>query len=67
MQEFSHTLYLSVNQSWPLGLTLLLLLCPISQLITFACCPSCKSIPSVTATIAVTHFDGLSDELCGIN
>lgn len=50
----------------PLGATPVLLLSPRSQLITFTCCPRCKSIPSVTAAAPVTHLDGLSDELCGI-
>lgn len=45
---------------------MLLLLYPTSQLITFTCCPSCKSTPSVTSTTLVTHLDGLSGELCGI-
>ncbi len=58
--------YFTVFQPWPLRSTPLLLLYPASQLITFTCCPSCKSFPSVTATALVTHPDGLSDELCGI-
>lgn len=43
------------------------------QLITFTCCPSCKSIAtpspppsSVTSTTLVTHPDGLSGKLRGI-